>query len=261
MSCSAIFILDLKGNVIMSRNYRGDVDMTAIEKFMPLLLEQEDEAKHHPLCRKTNANAALIFSWLYKCVEVFTCYFKDLEEESVRDNFVVIYELLDEIIHHSRNSPTRNCSSSTHGSHQCCVLAVRRNQVSQKRSVLDVIESVNLLANASGTVLRSEIVGSIRMRVILSGMPELRLGLNDKVLFQSWISTGVPVENGESTEFTTKFSGQEVESTIRHWNATGLPVETMSFNEVSGNLVEPLNYHWNALDIQWIFCFLLKKLK
>lgn len=40
-------------------------------------------------------------------------------------------------------------------------------------------------ANANGTVLRSEIVGSIRMRVILSGMPELRLGLNDKVLFQS----------------------------------------------------------------------------
>jgi len=70
----------------------------------------------------------------------------------------------------------------------------RKNEV-----FLDVIESVNLLvnlkilfkkiknlkANANGTVLRSEIVGSIRMRVILSGMPELRLGLNDKVLFQA----------------------------------------------------------------------------
>jgi len=46
---------------------------------------------------------------------------------------------------------------------------------------LDVIESVNLLAGASGNVLRSEIVGAIKMRVYLSGMPELRLGLNDKV--------------------------------------------------------------------------------
>ena len=36
----------------------------------------------------------MILSFLYKCVEVFTVYFKDLEEESVRDNFVVIYELL-----------------------------------------------------------------------------------------------------------------------------------------------------------------------
>jgi hypothetical protein len=29
---------------------------------------------------------------------VFTEYFKELEEESIRDNFVVIYELLDEMM-------------------------------------------------------------------------------------------------------------------------------------------------------------------
>ena len=28
-------------------------------------------------------------------------------------------------------------------------------------------------------------MGSIKMRVFLSGMPELRLGLNDKVLFEN----------------------------------------------------------------------------
>jgi len=50
---------------------------------------------------------------------------------------------------------------------------------------LDVIESVNLLVSANGNVLRSEIVGSVKMRVFLTGMPELRLGLNDKVLFQN----------------------------------------------------------------------------
>ena len=52
----------------------------------------------------------------------------------------------------------------------------RKNEV-----FLDVIESVNLLAGAQGNVLRSEIVGVVKMRVYLSGMPELRLGLNDKV--------------------------------------------------------------------------------
>ena len=39
--------------------------------------------------------------------------------------------------------------------------------------------------SANGNVLCSEIVGSIKMRVFLSGMPELRLGLNDKVLFDN----------------------------------------------------------------------------
>lgn len=38
--------------------------------------------------------------------------------------------------------------------------------------------------NANGSVLRSEIVGAIKLKVVLSGMPELRLGLNDKVLFE-----------------------------------------------------------------------------
>ena len=59
-------------------------------------------------------------------------------------------------------------------------LKYRKNEV-----FLDVIESVNMLANASGNVLRSEIVGSVKMKTYLSGMPELRLGLNDKVVFDA----------------------------------------------------------------------------
>ncbi|KAL7988381.1 hypothetical protein Chor_007300 [Crotalus horridus] len=38
--------------------------------------------------------------------------------------------------------------------------------------------------NANGNVLLSEIVGAIKLKVFLSGMPELRLGLNDRVLFE-----------------------------------------------------------------------------
>lgn len=50
---------------------------------------------------------------------------------------------------------------------------------------LDVVESLNLLVNSNGNVLRSEILGAIKMKCYLSGMPELRLGLNDKVMFES----------------------------------------------------------------------------
>lgn len=52
----------------------------------------------------------------------------------------------------------------------------RKNEV-----FLDVVEKVNLMVNAAGNVLHSEIVGAVKMRVFLTGMPELRLGLNDKV--------------------------------------------------------------------------------
>ena len=52
----------------------------------------------------------------------------------------------------------------------------RKNEV-----FLDVVESVDLLVSGTGNVLRSEIVGAIKMRVYLSGMPELRLGLKIEI--------------------------------------------------------------------------------
>ena len=55
---------------------------------------------------------------------------------------------------------------------------------SKNEIFLDVIEKLNLLVSANGNVLRSEILGTVRMKSFLSGMPELKLGLNDKVLFE-----------------------------------------------------------------------------
>lgn len=92
--------------------------MNVIDKFMPLLMEKEEEGLLTPILQtndctfafvktsnlylvsttKKNANIALVFTLLHKIVHVMTEYFKELEEESIRDNFVVIYELLDEMI-------------------------------------------------------------------------------------------------------------------------------------------------------------------
>jgi len=55
---------------------------------------------------------------------------------------------------------------------------------------LDVVESVNLLVNSNGTVVRSEVMGALKMRTFLSGMPECKLGLNDKVC--AWASKPSP---------------------------------------------------------------------
>jgi len=50
---------------------------------------------------------------------------------------------------------------------------------------LDVIEKLNLLVSGNGTVLRSEIMGALKMKSFLSGMPELKLGLNDKLVMET----------------------------------------------------------------------------
>lgn len=220
MSLSALFILDSKGKVLISRNYRGDIEMNVIERFMQLLLEQEDDQNLTPIVQhgevafiyikhtnvylvaisKTNTNAALVISYLYKIVRVFTEYFNELEEESIRDNFVIIYELLDEFMDFGYPQTT-DCKILqefiTQEGHQLNenklppavtnAVSWRPENVKYRKNevFLDVIESVNILVSASGNVMRSEIVGAIKMRVYLSGMPELRLGLNDKILFEN----------------------------------------------------------------------------
>ena len=46
---------------------------------------------------------------------------------------------------------------------------------------LNVTESINMTVNLKGDIIRHDITGAINMKTTLSGMPELRLGLNDKV--------------------------------------------------------------------------------
>jgi AP-1 complex subunit mu len=65
----------------------------------------------------------------------------------------------------------------------CSTDRYKKNEV-----FLDVVESVNLLVNSNGTVVRSEVMGALKMRTFLSGMPECKLGLNDKVNMEMSIS-------------------------------------------------------------------------
>lgn len=44
---------------------------------------------------KQNVNAAMVFEFLLKMVEVMQSYFGKITEENVKNNFVLIYEILD----------------------------------------------------------------------------------------------------------------------------------------------------------------------
>ncbi|KAK7062794.1 AP-1 adaptor complex mu subunit Apm1 [Paramarasmius palmivorus] len=150
---------------------------------------------------RRNSNVAETIIFLHRLSQVLVEYFKELEEESIRDNFVIIYELMDEMMDFGYPQTTESKILQeyiTQESHKLEVQArppmAVTNAVSwrtegiryRKNEVfLDVIESVNMLVNSSGSVVRSEILGAVKMKCYLSGMPELRLGLNDKVMFES----------------------------------------------------------------------------
>jgi len=232
MTLSCLFIMDLKGKVIISRNYRGDVPMSVSEKFAAYIQEKDetdqrpiftDEGytfayiKHNNLylmcVTKRNSNVALLLMYLNRLMGVFKDYFGELDEESIRDNFVIIYELMDETMDFGypqamdskilREFITQE--SNRHVSAPRPPVAVtnavswRSEGIKHRKNeiFLDVIEKLNLLVSSTGTVLNSEIVGAIKMKSFLSGMPELKLGLNDKLMFEA---TGRPMTRGKAVE-------------------------------------------------------------
>jgi len=147
----------------------------------------------HPTTERRRSSASLAF-------QVFKDYFKELEEESIRDNFVITYELMDEMMdfgYPQVSEPKILREYITQEAHKLEVvkppMAVtnavswRSEGIKHRKNeiFLDVVERLNLLVAANGTLLRSEILGSLKMRSYLSGMPELKLGLNDKLLFEA----------------------------------------------------------------------------
>ena len=120
-------------------------------------------------------------------VQLLNEYFNQLTEESCCDNFVLIYELLDEIMDFGYPQITEHKVLKeyiTQKSMRNAVEQIKRipsavtNAVSwrsdgikyRKNEVfLDVIESVNLLVSQQGHVLHHEILGNIMLNVFLSG--------------------------------------------------------------------------------------------
>lgn len=89
------------------------------------------------------------------------------------------------------NSPT---DSSRITMQATGALSWRRSDIKYRKNeaFVDVIEDVNLLMSATGTVLRADVNGHIVMRTYLTGTPECKFGLNDRLLLDNDDAGGMP---------------------------------------------------------------------
>lgn len=153
---------------------------------------------------KQNINAAMVFEFLNKACEVMQSYFGKISEENIKNNFVLIYELLDEILDfgYPQNSDvgilktyitqqgvksqskeeTAQITNQVTGQ-----IGWRREGIKYRRNelFLDVLEYVNLLMSPQGQVLSAHVAGKIVMKSYLSGMPECKFGINDKLTIEA----------------------------------------------------------------------------
>ena len=223
---SALAIIDKKGKSLLLRNYRSDIASNHLDIYnqkhlehdpetMPPLINHEDLwfffIKHENIrllaVTKSNTNAMMIYAFLESFKQLLIEYLVNLEAETVRDNVIMIYELMDEIVDNGypQNTDfkllqkyiktTANLSKTSkkklkRGEQELAqamtsVIPWRSGTYKYNKNevFLDVIEKINMVISANGQVIKSEVEGNLRMNCRLTGMPELLLGINDKKFF------------------------------------------------------------------------------
>lgn len=214
-----VFMYNHKGEVLISRIYRDDIGRNAVDAFRVNVIHARQQVRFPvvniartsffyikksniwlAVVTKSNINAAMCFEFLNKAVEVMQSYFGKVSEENIKNNFVLIYELLDEILDfgYPQNSDvgilktyitqqgvksqskeeTAQITNQVTGQ-----IGWRREGIKYRRNelFLDVLEYVNLLMSPQGQVLSAHVAGKIVMKSYLSGMPECKFGINDKL--------------------------------------------------------------------------------
>lgn len=105
MGISSIYILDLKGRILISRAYRADVPSNVNEIYQKKILETDDLTSKPVIYDEENQvvfihiryqnliflatvvkdiNVVMAYTYLHRLIEVLKAYFNNVEEESVR---------------------------------------------------------------------------------------------------------------------------------------------------------------------------------
>lgn len=168
-----------------------------------------------------NPNVSMIFEYLLQKIRILKSYLgEEFDDESVQGSFTLVYELLDETMDYGF---PQNCSIDVlclyinlgsvileAGAKEGAALTSqitgaidwRREGIRYRKNevYIDLHETVSLLTSATGVVLRTEVFGKVMMKTFLTGMPECKFGLNDKLIME---------KEGTGTAAVTK-SGKKI---------------------------------------------------
>ena len=227
---SQLFVLAPNGHTIVHKDYRGDVPKEAPEIFLRKVVEKTEtspvfivDGVNYICVRKNglfflcttvyNVAPAFIIELLTQLTKVCKDYIGVLNEESLRKNFTLVYELVDEILDFGwpqgastadlqayifntaapvtvakdtrtglagalKAAPRTMSSQAVHKP-----ISMRDTGRGDKNEIfVDVIDRISATFNSNGQVRTFAVDGSIQMKSYLTGSPQLHLALNDNLV-------------------------------------------------------------------------------
>jgi len=160
---------------------------------------------------KFNVAPAFVLELLSRIASLCKDYCGILNEEAIRLNFVLVYELLDEVLDFGYPQGTSTEVLKSYVCNQPCEITYEQkpsvlkqaqpgktlpshaankpiatsleSMRNQKNEIfIDLLERLTVLVASNGNILRSHLDGCIQMKSFLAGAAEIRLGLNEDLI-------------------------------------------------------------------------------
>ncbi|XP_058738481.1 AP-3 complex subunit mu-like [Vicia villosa] len=218
-----IFLLSDSGEVILEKQLTGHrVDRSICNWFWDHAISQPDSFKQQPVvaspthylfqvfregitflaCTQVEMPPLMAIEFLCRVADVINDYLGGLNEDSIKDNFVIVYELLDEMIDNGFPLTTEpnilqemiappnivskvlsvvtgnssNVSDTLPGSTASCVpWRTADPKYANNEVYVDLVEQMDATINRDGVLVKCEINGEVQVNSHITGLPDLTL--------------------------------------------------------------------------------------
>lgn len=230
MTLSQIFLLSPRGDTIIFKDFKGNVPKTSTEVFFrkAKFWDGQDGKDAPPAFHvdgvqylhvkagglywvastRENVSPSLVTELLLRIASICRDYFGYVSEEVIRRNFLLVYELLDEILDYGfpQNSSTERLKQfvlmepmvvkprltagggmklpgGATGPTEVIKSVLDTDRTGAKEEIfVDIVEKLTAIFDAAGHQKSSSIVGAIQIKSYLSGNPPIRLGLSENLV-------------------------------------------------------------------------------
>uniref|UniRef100_A0A1A8KB11 Adaptor-related protein complex 3, mu 1 subunit n=1 Tax=Nothobranchius kuhntae TaxID=321403 RepID=A0A1A8KB11_NOTKU len=225
----SLFLINHTGDIFLEKHWKSVISRSVCDYFFEAKEKAEDPENvppvlytpHHYLVSiyrgklfflsviQTEVSPLFVIEFLHRVADIFQDYFGECSEAVIKDNVVIVYELLEEMLDNGFPLATESnvlkemirpptilrsvVNTLTGGSNvgdtlpagQLSNIPWRRAGVkyTNNEAYFDVIEEIDAIVDKSGTTVFAEIQGVIEACVRLTGMPDLTLSfMNPRLL-------------------------------------------------------------------------------
>jgi AP-4 complex subunit mu-1 len=250
MHVSQIFILSSRGDKLVFKDYREDTPTTTYEVFFrkynfwdgklsqaprgdcpPFFSEKGVQyafVKRRQLffvcTTRENASPNTLAEFLLRLVQLLKDYLGVVTEESVRKNFALVYELLDEVadfgvVQETRTDRLRPFVSNavvsvlqpetlmdrlcrgdfddkSKRSDEAATSVLTVDPEKKNEVYVDLLERLTTVFSARGNVVNAAVEGALTLKSFLAGTPTVTVGMSNEIVLRSTVTKGQAVPPG-----------------------------------------------------------------